>query len=206
MPIDLTELKRQSKIAAVLTLISSFVVLASLLFGYVQTNRAEHRVAELQKTEERLKKETDDLERKREGLTKDINRTINADSTQTAQRPTPSVSGHPVQIFIDVVETRNPAEAQKAAEVLRSHGYVVKAIDVKRVGEAPHETTVRFFQYDRSTVAVGKDLVNILKGIGFTVRPEFDDEYVGDSSGPDPGTFEFWIGTNASYNPPPQSH
>jgi hypothetical protein len=216
MPIDLVELKRQSKIAAVLTAISSLVVLASLLFGYKQITSAERkvasaeqRIAHLQIEEERLKRETADLTIKKDALSSSINNTIRDTSTpppNSAKEAARSVSGHAVTISILIAEKRDRSEAEKAAQVLRSRGYdVTDDIKVTPLGESPHETTVRFFQYDRTTVAIGKDLVQLLKGIGFTVRPEFDDEYVGDSSGPPPGTYEVWIGLNPSYNPPQHS-
>lgn len=104
-----------------------------------------------------------------------------------------------VTISIEISETVDGAEAVTAANALRLQGYNVTDTNVHLVDESPHETTVRFFQYDRNTVAMGKQLVQILKDTGFTVRTEFDDEFVGDSSGPPPGTFEFWIGLTPSY-------
>ncbi len=208
MPIDLNELKRQSKIAAVLTFVASLVVLASLLFGYLQINRAERNLAKLdsdrknlEEVNTNLEKVNSDLKKKRDALTQEINTFISTNTNQPTQRPGPTVSGHPVSISIDIAETRDRAEAEKAAEVLRSKGYAVTAIDVKRLGEATHDTTIRFFQYDRNTVAIGKDLVELLRGIGFKVRPEFDAEFVGTAHPPSPGTYEFWIGINPSYTP-----
>ena len=78
---------------------------------------------------------------------------------------------------------------------------MVEAPRVQPISKSTHETTVRFFQYDRSTVATGRELVKMLQKIGFKVRTEFDDEYVGAVKSPPPGTFDFWIGTSPSYSP-----
>jgi uncharacterized protein YoxC len=213
MSLDLVELRRQSKIAAILTALSSLLVLASLLFGYVQTNRAQRKVMELSGEADKLtiqiksrKKEADLLQHKVEALNQQINGYISNKPVEAAQTETVLVAGHEATISVNIAETRDRTEAEKAAEVLRSDGYRVTGIDVKRLGEATHETTVRFFQYDRQTVAVGKRIVDILKGAGFTVRPEFDDEFVGQSTAPPPGTYEFWIGMNPSYHASLSTH
>ena len=54
---------------------------------------------------------------------------------------------------------------------------------------------MRFFQYDQSTVSTGKALVKLLQTMGFIVRTDFDDEFVGKTTMPDAGTYEFYLGS-----------
>jgi hypothetical protein len=181
-----------------------------IIYGTIHLERLEQKTrqaksnlaktqVELTTTQDEIKK----LEERRAAVLQQINTYSSslANPKETGQS-TFSVSGHPVTISVNIAESRDHQEAEKVADLFRSHGYTVSGIDVKRLNESPHETTVRFFQYDRSTVAIGRHLVALMKGIGFNVRTEFDDEFVGRASVPAPGTYEIWIGTTPSYSPP----
>jgi hypothetical protein len=191
------------------------VALPILIFVVVVTNgtirltHLQHKVyeakAELASTQNEIMQRQNEiklLEKKRAAVNQQINNFNSSPTLSTDTAPLHSVSGHRVMISINIADSRNQEEAEQVAKVFRSHGYTVTEIDVKRPNESSHETTVRFFQYDRTTVAIGKDLVALMQSIGFKVRTEFDDEFVGERNGPPPGTYEVWIGTNASYTPP----
>jgi hypothetical protein len=183
------------------------VFVAVVSYGTLELKNLQQNVqnakADLEATRQEITRrqvEIKQLQDRSAELTRQINNAI-ASPTETGQSSHYSVSGHPVMISINIAESRNRSEAEQVANVFRLHGYTVTEIDVKRLSESPHETTVRFFQYDKSTVAIGRDLVALMKSTGFNVRTEFDDEFVGAQSGPAPGTFEVWIGTNPSYAP-----
>jgi hypothetical protein len=190
------------------------IVLTIVIYGTIHLKSLEQKTSEakneLSKTQVELAKTQDeikDLEKRRVAVLKQINTYASSlASPNETRQPTFSVSGHPVTISINIAESRDHKEAENVADVFRSHGYTVNEINVKQRSESPHETTVRFFQYDRSTVAIGKNLVSLMKSIGFNVRTEFDDEFVGRTDGPVPGTYEVWIGTNPSYSPPNVTH
>jgi len=202
--------RRLQKWAWVSAALSIGIFVTIVIYGSIHLKRLQEKVdekkVELVGTQVEITLRQDEitkLEDRRAAVLQQINDfgSLITKSAETGQQLARSVSGHPVLVSIDIDASRNPEEAAKVADVFRSHGYTVTGTEVSRGGGSPHETTVRFFQYDRSTVAIGKDLVALMKGIGFTVRTEFDDEFVGADSGPAPGTYEVWIGTNASYNP-----
>ena len=117
------------------------------------------------------------------------------DPSSASDVPLNYVLGNVVSIMIHVASTRDPQDAEKVAAVLRAHGYVVKGITSESLDQAPHETTVRFFQYDKSTVSTGKALVKLLQTMGLVVRTEFDNEFVGQTTVPDAGTYELYLGS-----------
>lgn len=190
------------------------VIAAAVLVGRLQLEGLQKKIedarGELAKTtgeNSRLNKENSYLQKKAEGLTDQINDHIAASTAilQSTPMPPVSVDGYPLKISIVLVDVKKREAAAKAKEVLEAHGYKVDAIDEKP-DEIIHETTVRFFQYDRNTVAVGVGMVRILRQAGFTIRTEFDDEFVGQPPPPFPGAFEVWIGLNPSYQPSGVEH
>lgn len=207
MPIDLDQLKHQSKIAAVLTALSSTVVLASLLFSFIETNHARTRLNEIQAETNALTSQRDSLKGEVAQYSVAVRNLIaspgvSRSSVNAALSLTPSIAAQIPRISIKIADTRDRNEANTAAQVLQSNGYIVPDIEVTPGSNSTHETTVRYFQHDPKTVSGANDIVKILKSAGFDVRPEFDDEFVGGSTAPPPGTFEFWIGSNPSYTQP----
>ncbi len=202
--------RRLQKWAWLSSAVPIVIFVAIVIYGTHNLKHLQQKVyeakVELARTQDEItqrQNEITQLENRRAAVNQQINNFNSSptNSTETAQQSTHSVSGHPVMISINIAGSRNREEAEKVANVFRSHGYTVTEIDVKRPNESSRETTVRFFQYDRSTVTIGKDLVALMKSIGFNVRTEFDDEFVGGADGPPPGTYEVWIGTNPSYTP-----
>ena len=206
MPLDLIELKRQSRIAAILTAVSSMIVLAALLFSYVQTNHAEQTLNQIRDETKLLTIQRDSL---RTEIAKDMivlrklgsSPGLSGDALNKALKSTPSVAERIPRVSIEIAETRDRAEAERAADILKSKGYIVPDIIVEPKSNSARETSIRYFQNDAKTVADAKQIAEIVRQIGFTVKTEFDNEYVGTDQAPPPGQYEFWIGMNPSYRP-----
>jgi len=160
MAIDFSELRRQSRIAAVLTAVASILVLGSLLVSYHETAQAKRELTSLQAQigmaeSDLLALQTKkrELKLQQRGLTSALNDIVATDGKAAgmlnqAAADNPAVAKAVPRIFLH--SNRNPnKELLKAIEAkLRAQGFVVPAPDDDSNQGDPSFIQIVFFNND----------------------------------------------------------
>jgi hypothetical protein len=205
MDINLAELRRQSRIAAVLTALSALIVLGSLLLSYSQTVKAEARLAKIQADIATKQVKLEELQSSIAGLQKQHDALFSAISQTSAKSKTsfetlqkvvsaePSLADQIPRVYMIAARSRGEETIQKASTSLRDAGFIVPAVEERGDPTANVHTYVRRFYEDEQSQEDAKKIKSALDQAG--VPSEI--QYVG----PDPGnplpprrTYEFWLG------------
>ena len=175
MAIDLSEIRRQSRIAAALTAFASILVLGSLFLSYhqtvqarrdlqnlrVQISSAKSALSALQEKNSTLKEENGELEKNIKGKTTALNELFSdadaAGMLNQAALANPAIANAIPRIFLHSNGDPNKDLLKKVAANLRAKGFVVPAPDDVSINGNP--MALQIFTND----AVDENDVSLIK-------------------------------------------
>ena len=199
------DVRKSARTAALTTLISGIVVLASLFYSAFQihsldakltegTVRLNQLKAEIEPRQQRVKDlelQERALNAKLQGLN-DVIAQIPSDQFRKAADSTQPTAKLPVRVYVHIASEKQRAAAENAASKLRDAGYVVPGIEY--VGaKAPKPTQVRFFH---RTDEQEPDLPRIIRTL-HDAGIEAHGQYTALPGTVRPHQFELWFGTES---------
>jgi hypothetical protein len=183
---NLEYIRRSSRRAALVTLVSGLVLVTSLVFSWSQIRSLDQKL-EIKRSEIG---ELDKVITQKQSKIKELNNELRLISKTTAPETTKTL---PARVYIHIADEKQRKMAEAAAAQLRATGYIVPGIEyVGHVGPTP--TQVRYFRRNDEQGTALKGILTALQERGIEASPQ----YISGYSTIGLGHFELWFGTNAT--------